>query len=270
MAMKLDATEKAIDSAIRAYNKQLEQAFAKLGYDHTITRNLVSTARSIFGKDSVKTMTTKHVDKKNIDMSTGEYFETIQIRRDRATISKAKEKNLISLLNKAVKYENKTRNRELDKFNGSYKTMYNVSHAYNNAVEQVRAFHTANLPEHIKDAMKGKSVVEKDKILEGYLKTITHTDNIDIQLLYNDISSEVFATYAQARQEIDDNDDFDENFLRMQEFAQNYNTHNYNSELLYQARMARENWIYSQQYKNELDEIQGKHTFDEFNDLNIF
>lgn len=268
--MKLDTAEKAIDSAIRAYNKQLEQAYTKLGYDHTITRNLVSTARSIFGKDSITTMKTKYVDKKNIDMSTGEYFETIQIKRNRVTITKAKENNLVNLLNKAVKFENKTPNRELDKLNGTYKTMYNVSHAYNMAIEQLRAFHTANLPPHIQDAMKGKSVIEKDKILEGYLKTVTHADNIDIQLLYNDISTEVFATYSQARNEIDDNDDFDENFLRMQEFAQNYNANNYNSELLYQARRARDNWIFTQQYKSDLDYIQGKHTFDEFDDLNIF
>lgn len=269
MAMKLDSTEKAIDSAIRAYNRQLEQAYTKLGYDHTITRNLVSTARSIFGKDSVKYMGTKYIDKKNLDYSTGEYHETLQIKRDRKTITKAKDNNLIDMLNKATKFENKTGNKDLDKYNGTYKTLYNVSHAYNKAIEQVRAFHTANLPQHIKDVMKGKSVAEKDKILEGYLKTQTHTDNIDIQIFYNDLSSEIFATYSQARAEIDDADDYDENFLRMQEFAQNYNANNYNTDLLYQARRARDNWIFSQQYRNDLETIQGR-TLEEFDDLNVF
>ena len=39
MAMKMNAAEKANDSIIRAFNKQIENAYRKLGYNHTVTQN---------------------------------------------------------------------------------------------------------------------------------------------------------------------------------------------------------------------------------------
>lgn len=269
MAMKLTEAEKTVDSAIRAYNRQLERAYSELGYDHTITRNLVSTARSIFGKDSVKTMEAKYVDRKNIDYSTGEYHETIQIKRTRAVINKAINNNLIDQLNKATRFKNTTNNRDLDKHNGEYNRLYNVTMARNKAIDQLRMFHQAHLPEHIQNQMRGKSVAQKADILNAYLKQMTTRDNIDTQIFFNDLASEVFDGYHQARNEIDDADDYDENFLRMQEFANQYNANNYDLSLLYDARRARDNWIYSQQYRDEIEDITGR-TFSDFNDLNIF
>lgn len=270
MAMKLTEAQKAVDSAIRAYNRQIEKAYTELGYDHTVTRNLVSTARSIFGKDAVKTMETKYIDRKNIDYSTGEYHETVQIKRNKSVLDNAIKNNLIDQLNKATKFKNTTTNRELDKYNGSYNRMYNVSMARNQAIDQLRMFHQAHLPDHIKNAMKGKSVAQKNDILQNFLKRVTTQNNIDMQIIYNDLASEVFAGYHQARNEIDNSDyDFDESFLKMQEFAQNYNANNYDLALLYEARRARDNWIYSQQYRDELEQIQGT-SFNNFNDLNIF
>lgn len=270
MAMKLTNAEKAVDSAIRAYNRQIEKAYNELGYDHTVTRNLVSTARSIFGKDSIKTMATKYIDRKNIDYSTGEYHETIQIKRDRATLTKALNTNAIKMLDKATKFKNATSDRSLDKYNGQYNRMYNVTMARNKAIERVRAFHTAHLPDNIKEQMQGKSIAQKDKILDRYLRSMTTSDNIDTQLLYDDLASEVFEGYKQARNEIgNDPDDYDEDFLRMQEFANSYNENNFNMELLENARRARDNWLYSMQYQNELNEINGN-SFSDFEDLNIF
>lgn len=267
--MKLNETEKAIDSAIRAYNRQLEKAFNELGYDHTITRNLVSTARSIFGKDSIKVMSTKYIDKKNIDYSTGEYHETIQIKRDRATIAKAVNNNLVDQLNKATRFKNKTSDRSLDKYNGTFNRLYNVTLARNQAIEQLRMFHQAHLPQHIQDQMRGKSVAEKTQILNGYLATVTTSENIDMQLLYNDLTTEVFTVYKQSREEIEDGAyDYDEAFLKMQEFANNYNANNFDFDLLMQARRARDNWIYSQQYRQEMNEISNR--FTDYDDLNIF
>lgn len=269
MAMKLTDAEKAVDSAIRAYNRQIEKAYTELGYDHTITRNLVSTARSIFGKDSVKTMKTKYIDKKNIDYSTGEYHETIQIKRTRDVLTKAINNNLIEQLNKATRFKNTTSNRSLDKHNGEYNRLYNVTMARNQAIEQLRMFHQSHLPEHIQNQMRGKSVAQKTDILNAYLKQMTTRDNIDTQIFFNDLASEVFAGYHQARNEIDDTYDYDENFLRMQEFATQYNANNYDMALLYDARRARDNWIYSQQYRDEIEDITGR-TFNDFSDLNIF
>lgn len=270
MAMKLTDAQKAVDSAIRSYNRQLEKAYNELGYDHTITRNLVSTARSIFGKDAIKAMDTKYIDRKNIDYSTGEYHETIQIKRSKSILDKAISENLIDKLNKATRFTNKTSDRSLDKYNGTYNRLYNVTLARNTAIEQLRMFHQAHLPQSILDNMKGKSVAQKNDILQAYLKRVTTTDNIDMQIFYNDLASEVFAGYHQARDEIDNSYyDYDEAFLKMQEFAQNYNANNYDLNLLYEARRARDNWIYSQQYRDELEQIQGT-SFNKFNDLNIF
>lgn len=268
--MKLTDAQKQADSAIRAFNKQLEQAYTKLGYDHTVTRNLVSTARVIFGKDAIKTMNTKYVDKKNIDYSTGEYYETIQVKRSKDVLNKTIDNNLIKQLDKTLRFKNNTQNRDLDKYNGTYKSMFNVSNAYNKAVEQVRMFHQTHLPQHIRDALNNTtSISEKNKILESYQKSMTTTDNIDIQIFFNDLSSEVFAAYNQARNEIEDESDYTETFLKMQEFANAYNSNNYNMELLQQARRARDNFIYSQQYRDELEQISGN-TFDQYDDLNIF
>lgn len=270
MAMKLTAAQKAVDSAIRAYNRQIEKAYNELGYDHTVTRNLVATARSIFGKDNIKVMDTKYVDRKNIDYSTGEYHETIQIKRSKAVLDLAIQGKLVEQLNKATKFKNNTQDKSLDKYNGTYNRMYNVSMAVNQAVEQLRMFHQAHLPQHIIDAMVGRPVAQKNDILQAFLKQMTTRDNIDTQIFYNDLATEVFAGYHQARNEIDANDyDLDEAYLKMQEFAQNYNANNYDMSLLYEARRARDNWIYSQQYRDELEQIQGT-SFSDFNDLNIF
>lgn len=269
MPTKFTDAEKAIDSAIRAFNKQIENAYTKLGYDHTITRNLVSTARSIFGKDAVRTMSTKYIDKKNIDYSTGEYHETIQVKRSKTVIQNAIKNGHIEMLNKATRFKNTTNNRDLDKYNGEYKSLYNVSQAYQKAIEQVRQYHTANLPQNVLDSMSGKSIAEKDKILEAYLKLSLTDDNINMQLFYNDLSTEIFAAYNQERSEMDDDDDYTETFLKMQEFANSYNSGDYNLALLFDARKARDNYLFSQQYKNDIEYAQGLN-FSDFEDLNIF
>lgn len=52
--MKLDPMEKRADSILRQYNNQLTKAYGQLGKTHTVSANLLSKARDLFGENNIR------------------------------------------------------------------------------------------------------------------------------------------------------------------------------------------------------------------------
>lgn len=217
MAMKMTPAEKANDSIIRAFNKQIENAYRKLGYNHTVTQNLVNQAKSIYGAANMKEMKiTAGYTAGQIDKSTGEIFGIPQINRNRANVSngfKAK------ALKAATQYT--AGNKK-----GQYKSMYDVTKAHQKAIEQVRQSILKGIP-------AGEIRNSTPKQLEKRIKKELKPERIQKQIIENDLASEIFAAYEQAKEDGDDLELY-------QDFANNYhNGNDIDYDLLSQINTAR-------------------------------
>lgn len=201
MSMKLNAAEKANDSVIRAFNKQIENAYRNLGYNNTVTQNLVNKAISIYGKNAMKEMSiTVGYSPNQIDRTTGEIHAIPQIQRNRANVSNTTKA-------KALKAE--TQYTHGDK-KGQYKNMYDVSKAYQKAIKQAR--------QNIIKAFPNEMIKTKTpKQLEREIKKKLTRERISKQVLENDLASEIFAAYEQAKEDGDD-------IGLYQEYANNYHS----------------------------------------------
>lgn len=188
MAMKMTAAEKANDSIIRAFNKQIENAYRKLGYNHTVTQNLVNQAKSIYGAANMKEMKiTAGYTAGQIDKSTGEIFGIPQINRNRANVSNG-------LKAKALKAA--TQYTAGDK-KGQFKSMYDVTKAHQKAIEQVRQSILKSIP-------AGEIRSSTPKQLEKRIRKELKPERIQKQIIENDLASEIFAAYEQAKEDDDD------------------------------------------------------------------
>lgn len=199
MAMKMTAAEKANDSIIRAFNKQIENAYRKLGYNHTVTQNLVNQAKSIYGAANMKEMKiTAGYTAGQIDKTTGEIFGIPQINRNRANVSNGMK---AKALKAATQYT--AGNKK-----GQFKSMYDVTKAHQKAIEQVRQSILKSIP-------AGEIRSSTPKQLEQRIKKELKPERIQKQIIENDLASEIFAAYEQAKEDDDDLELY-------QDFARNY------------------------------------------------
>lgn len=199
MAMKMTAAEKANDSIIRAFNKQIENAYRKLGYNHTVTQNLVNQAKSIYGAASMKEMKiTAGYTAGQIDKTTGEIFGIPQINRNRENVSNGMK---AKALKAATQYT--AGNKK-----GQYKSMYDVTKSHQKAIEQVRQSILKGIP-------AGEIRSSTPKQLEQRIKKELKPERIQKQIIENDLASEIFAAYEQAKE--DDGD-----LELYQDFARDY------------------------------------------------
>lgn len=188
MAMKMNAAEKANDSIIRAFNKQIENAYRKLGYNHTVTQNLVNQAKSIYGATNMKEMKiTAGYTAGQIDKTTGEIFGIPQINRNRANVSNGMK---AKALKAATQYT--AGNKK-----GQFKSMYDVTKAHQKAIEQVRQSILKSIP-------AGDIRSSTPKQLEQRIKKELKPERIQKQIIENDLASEIFAAYEQAKEDDDD------------------------------------------------------------------
>lgn len=215
--MKMTPAEKANDSIIRAFNKQIENAYRKLGYNHTVTQNLVNQAKSIYGAQNLKEMKiTAGYTAGQIDKTTGEIFGIPQINRNRANVSNGMK---AKALKAATQYT--AGNKK-----GQFKSMYDVTKAHQKAIEQVHQSILKSIP-------AGDIRSSSPKQLEQRIKKELKPERIQKQIIENDLASEIFAAYEQAKE---DNDDLE----LYQDFARNYHDGNeIDYDLLRQINTAR-------------------------------
>lgn len=188
MAMKMSTAEKSNDSIIRAFNKQIENAYRKLGYNHTVTQNLVNQAKSIYGAANMKEMKiTAGYTAGQIDKTTGEIFGIPQINRNRANVSNGMK---AKALKAATQYT--AGNKK-----GQFKSMYDVTKAHQKAIEQVRQSILKSIP-------AGEIRSSTPKQLEQRIKKELKPERIQKQIIENDLASEIFAAYEQAKEDDDD------------------------------------------------------------------
>lgn len=188
MAMKMTPAEKANDSIIRAFNKQIENAYRKLGYNHTVTQNLVNQAKSIYGVANMKEMKiTQGYTAGQIDKSTGEIFGIPQINRNRANVSNGMKAKALKAVTQYTAGNKK----------GQFKLMYDVTKAHQKAIEQVRQSILKGIP-------AGEIRSSTPKQLENRIKKELKPERIQKQIIENDLASEIFAAYEQAKENDDD------------------------------------------------------------------
>lgn len=199
MAMKMTPAEKANDSIIRAFNKQIENAYRKLGYNHTVTQNLVNQAKSIYGAQNLKEMkiTAGYTDGQ-IDKSTGEIFGIPQISRNRANVSNGMKAKALKAATQYTSGDKK----------GQFKSMYDVTKAHQKAIEQVRQSILKGIP-------AGEIRSSTPQQLEKRIRKELKPERIQKQIIENDLASEIFAAYEQAKEDGDDLELY-------QDFARNY------------------------------------------------
>lgn len=203
MAMKLNTAEKANDSVIRAFNKQIENAYRNLGYNNTITQNLVNKAISIYGKSAMKEMKiTIGFSANQIDKTTGEIYGIPQIQRNRANVANTTK---AKALKAATQYTQGDRK-------GQYKSMFDVSKAYQKAIKQARQNILKGIPNQ---TIKTKT----PKQIEREIKKQLTQDKIRKQILENDLASEIFVAYEEAKENGDDTELYED-------FARNYHDGN--------------------------------------------
>lgn len=205
MAMKLTASEKKADTILRQYNKQIEQAYRKLGYNHTVTKNLVNQARSIFGVDAFKDMKiTSGYSVNQIDRATGEIYAIPQIKRNRTTLANLDKAKALQSATQYTKAQEK----------GMYKRMFDVSKAYNKAIEKANQHVRQNIPQ---DYYKIPDIKKRTKQISDYVKKHTDDKEIRRQLLIDDLASEIFENYNSA-----DESESPEYVQNMRDFANDY------------------------------------------------
>lgn len=198
MAMKLNAQQKAADSAIRAFNAQIEKAYKTLGADNTITKNLVATAKSLYGAGGMREMKIRPhgVVGSIVNPVTGEVSPIPQIARNKANLNNAY---------KAKELKARTQYTTGSK-KGQYKNMYDVTRAYQKAIKQVRQNILKDMPTRYRRTHTPKEIQRE-------INRQMTSDKIQKQQLENDLASEIFAKYAAAQSNPDDDDDFE--YLQM-------------------------------------------------------
>lgn len=250
--MAYSAEQKSADNVIRSLNRQIEKAYRELGYNHNVTRNLVSIARSTFGSSNMREMKINAGYSVNqIDVSTGEIHAIPQVKRNNATLT---QKNADAII-KATRFKNtQSSNRaDRDKYNGTYSRLFSVTMARENAIKKVLQASKAQLPQYIKDELsKARSIADKNDILTAYEKSQMTEYNIMRQIQYDDLASELFEQYHQTRNEFIDAgiEDYEDNvyFKQMQVFAEGYNNGTFTDEQLVYAMQARDYFLNSTGY----------------------
>lgn len=195
MAMKLNDVEKANDNILRQYNKQIEKSVRQLGLNHTTTQNLINTAVQIFGVNNMKTMKiTRLVSESQLNKNTGEIHGVPQISRNRATLSQtAKTKELRA-----------TTQYTRGELKGNYKALYDVSKQYQRAIRRAEQKIRMNIPDYIADQTSSNH-----NIASKYVQSQLTQDVINQQTMYDDLASEIFEAYEDAKDSGDDTDDFE-------------------------------------------------------------
>lgn len=163
MAMKLDPMEKRADSILRQYNNQLTKSYGQLGKTHTVSANLLSKARDLFGENNIR------YNKNGVP----------QIARNRGTLKMYGEANTLRRDAQYTKGDLK----------GQYKPMYDVSKAYQRAVNQVRQRARNKVPE---DILKIKDISKRTDKIKKYVNEQTNKKNIDRVLKLNDMIAELY------------------------------------------------------------------------------
>lgn len=194
MAMKLNATEKANDSILRQYNSQIEKSVRQLGLNHTTTQNLINAAVQIFGAGNMKTMKiTRVLSESQLNKTTGEISGIPQIARNRSTLSQtAKAKELRA-----------TTQYTRGELKGNYKALYDVSKQYQRAIKRAEQKIRANIPDYIADL-----TTTQPNAANKYVKSQLTQSAINQQTMYDDLASEIFEAYANAKDNGEDTDDF--------------------------------------------------------------
>lgn len=206
MAMKLSPAEKAADNAIRAYNAQIEKAIKTLGREHTVTQNLINKARSVYGASAIKEMKNK------------QGYEIPQIKRNRETVSNSVKYKALKNATQYKDRDNKTR----------YKSMFDVTRAQQKALTQLSQSKLKQTPnaailEYNRnvatlEGMKGtkingvkaektkeyKELQKAVKTFEREQKSVWNKQDFSRQLYENDLASEIFDAYEQAKEDGDD------------------------------------------------------------------
>lgn len=258
--MAYTAEQKSADNVIRSLNRQIEKAYRELGYNHNVTRNLVSIARSTFGSNNMREMKINvGYSPSQIDVTTGEIHAIPQIKRNATTLT---QKNADAIL-KATRFKNnQSSNRpDRDKYNGTYNRMFSVTMARENAIKKVLQASRAQLPQYIKDALKNAhSISDKNDIISAYEKSQLTDVNIARQIQYDDLMGELFEQYHQTRNEFIDAgiEDYEDNeyFQRMQHAVEAYNDGTFTDNTLIQAMQARDKFLMSTGYTaDELESI---------------
>lgn len=216
MASKLTDAQKIADNAIRAFNKQIESAYRKLGYNHQVTRNLVSTARSIFGESNIKYA--DHSSTFNygmVDRTTGEILSIPQISRGKKALDtysikeKGEKRSKLAELEHITSYRDKTNTKQ-------YKHMFDVSRAVSDATQRLELSRRAHIPTDIQERIdNAKTISEKNSILDGYVRHYSQAD-YQTQLDIDTIASDIFAKYHIAKER-------DEDITAYQEFGYQFN-----------------------------------------------
>lgn len=185
MAMKMGVNEKTVDNVLRQYNSQLSKAYKQLGEKHTVSANLVNNAISIYGEENIR------FTKDGVP----------QIKRNRSTVN---------MYTKAMDLKSESQYTQ-GEFKGNYKRMYDVTKAYQKAINQVRQQARNKVPAvfmEIKDLKKRSAAINK------WINAQTTKANINRMLKINDMISEMYTQY---------NDDNDDNEL-LNQFANDFHT----------------------------------------------
>lgn len=225
MAMKLTPAQKATDSFIRQYNKQIERAYRELGANNTVTRNLVHNAKRLFGTSNMKEQTIKsgHIDKR-----TGEVTIIPQISRSRKALEHAgsleNRTSVVSNLRNSTMYKTPTGNE--------YRSTFNVTRKRNEIINKANTTlknQFLNLNPNMNMALK-----ENQKKFKEFQRSGLTREIIGLETMLNDMQSEIFEAYELAKENGEDISDY-------QEFAYNYHSNEGNQTAetitaLYEAR----------------------------------
>lgn len=195
MAMKLNTVEKANDNILRQYNSQIEKSVRQLGLTHTTTQNLINAAVQVFGAVNMKTMKiTRVLSESQLNKNTGEIYGIPQIARTRATLSQtAKAKELRA-----------TTQYTRGELKGNYKAIYDVSKQYQRAIRRAEQKIRMNIPDYIADLTSANP-----NVANKYVQSQLTQDVINQQTMYDDLASEIFEAYEDAKETGDDTDDFE-------------------------------------------------------------
>lgn len=235
MAMKLNAVEKANDSIIRQYNKQIEKSVRQLGFNNTITQNLINTATQIFGSNSMKAMKVKIGFSQNqINENTGEIIGIPQISRTRATLSQTAKAKELRAITQYTRGELK----------GNYKSLYNVTKAYQKSIRLAAQKIRANLPQNIIEQSK-----TNPNAVNEYINANLTNEAIQNQTNYDDLASEIFEAYEELKDLGDDTGEF-ENFAHFYHDERN----NYSDDALLNYIKEKRDELLRYKSKDERDE----------------
>lgn len=216
MASKLTDAQKIADNAIRAFNKQIESAYRNLGYNHQVTRNLVSTARSIFGESNIKYSDRSSTFNYNmVDKATGEILAIPQISRGKKALDaygikdKGAKRSKLAELERVTSYRDKANVKQ-------YKRMFDVTKAVSEAARRLELSRKAHIPVEIQAQIdNAKTIAEKNSILKGYVHSYSQAE-YQTQLSIDIIAGDIFAKYHSAKEH-------DEDITAYQEFGYQFN-----------------------------------------------